>query len=517
MDIIIVIMLIQLLFTQSPEWVYQYIHPSYTDEWPAALIIDHFGNSYTTGVICSDDTTGGHLTGIGVVKLNVSGQERWIYFNDTMGRLNYGYDIACKNNQIYVTGYFQSATEMRCVTLCIDTAKNERWLSIDTLAYGRGAAIVLDSASGVYTAGMIYGLATDIRVIKYDTLGNVCWRYVYDGPASSYDDAADIVADRWCNVYVGGYSTGNSTSTDFTVIKLDSAGNEKWVYRYDGPAHGRDEIEALDIDTMGNIYITGKSVGNNWDYCVIKIDTAGHEKWVYRYDGLAGVQDTPYDLAVDHEGNVYVCGISIDDTLGLFTVIKLDTIGNEIWKYKSTGSGWGGGAVRIALDGIGGVYCAGGFGNNQNRGQIALVKLNPDGDTAWTYLHPHSPVPPNTDATRDLAIDSSGNVYLTGFINISQWNNDITVMKFGAGVGIKEVGYEIKVSNPREALIERGGITFAADQDAECFVYDALGRRIIHNHVLKGMRYYILIPMGVYFVRLRSGGEVKQQKIVIVN
>lgn len=213
---IICVALLNFLFSQSPEWVYQYVHPSNTDERPSAITIDNNGNSYTTGIICSDDTTGGHLTGIGVIKVNPSGQEQWIYFNDTLGRLNYGYDIVYKK-KLFITGYaeyFYPVHKVNRIILCLDTTGLTSWLCLDTINPGRNLAITLDSNGGVYTTGICFGLATDIHVIKNDTLGNILWRYHYDGPASSYDEPADIVADRWCNVYIGGYSTGIGTSTD---------------------------------------------------------------------------------------------------------------------------------------------------------------------------------------------------------------------------------------------------------------------------------------------------------------
>lgn len=170
----------------------------------------------------------------------------------------------------------------------------------------QGYTIGVSSSHNIYVAGMRYGQAADIKVIKLDSLGNLCWRYVYDGPAGSYDEGVDIAIDRNENIYVGGYSTGFGTSTDFTIIKLDSAGQEQWVYRYDGPASYRDEPEVL---ALGNLYITGWSWGIEWDFYVVKIDTSGQEKWVYRYNGQANGMDHSRDLVVDDSGNVY--GVAI--------------------------------------------------------------------------------------------------------------------------------------------------------------------------------------------------------------
>ncbi|MEO0136959.1 MAG: SBBP repeat-containing protein, partial [candidate division WOR-3 bacterium] len=38
------------LFAQTPEWVYQYVNPNFS-EVPYAITVDSFGNSYTTGYV----------------------------------------------------------------------------------------------------------------------------------------------------------------------------------------------------------------------------------------------------------------------------------------------------------------------------------------------------------------------------------------------------------------------------------------------------------------------------------
>jgi len=58
-------------------------------------------------------------------------------------------------------------------------------------------------------------------------------------------------------------------------------------------------------------------------------------------------------------------------------------------------------AACLTLDGSGAVYVAGRFTNLDNRGQIAMVKLNSAGESLWTYIYPHQPISPWTDATRD--------------------------------------------------------------------------------------------------------------------
>ncbi len=426
--------LVSLSYSQTPEWVYQYVNPDFY-EVPYAIAVDSFGNSYTTGYVGL-----GNNGGLGIIKLDNQGNEKWLYWND-LGTAMIGRSIGLYSDNICVGGYMDSLGNQRIVVVCVDTSANGLWLFKDTLQNGEGVAIGISQSNHIYVAGIKYPAPSDWVVLKLDSLGNLKWRYIYDGPANSYDEATSIAIDENENIYVGGYSTGGGTSTDFTVIKLDSAGNEEWVYRYDGPASYRDELKALALDSLGHIYMTGWSWGIDWDFCVVKIDTAGEERWVYRYNGAANIADNSEDLVVDDSGNVYVGGTSCDDTVILFTVIKVDSSGQEWWRYLSAGPwGKGGGVVSLVFGGQGVIYAGGGFWNLAYRGQIALVKLSSAGESLWTYVYPHQPVSPGTDCTRDVVIDAVGNVYLAGQINVSTWNDDIVVMKFAAPPGgAKEV------------------------------------------------------------------------------
>ncbi|OGC40524.1 hypothetical protein A2Y85_01365 [candidate division WOR-3 bacterium RBG_13_43_14] len=510
------------LSAQIPEWVYQYVHPSSSDEWSSAIVVDSLGNTYTTGVLSSDDTTGGHISGISVIKLNTSGQQKWIYFNDTLARHAYGNDIAFKFNKVYVTGYAQFLNNNKdLIVLCLDTSGVTDWIHRDTVA-GEANAVIAVSPNTVYIAGFTYGSSLDIIAKKLDSLGNEVWRYVYDGPAGNYDEANCLAIDKNENIHIGGYSTGISTAEDFTVIKLDSAGNEQWVYRYDGPANYRDELKALTLDPLGNIYMTGWSWGivGEWDFCVVKIDSSGQEQWVYRYDAPSNMWDLVYDLAVDDSGNAYVCGCSDDvDTTSLFTVIKVDSHGNEQWCYFDAGPNDNGGiAICVVLDGFGGVYAGGFLRNTSYRAQIAVAKLNLFGDTLWTYIYPHVPPSPSgADVTHDIVADIDGNIYVAGRINVSTWNDDIVVMKFASLQGVlEEVKIEKIANNKSASSIFRGGVDIFLDESAQVVIYDVVGRPILQQSLPSKQRINIKLQPGVYFMRVGERGNKVMQKIIIL-
>ncbi len=107
------------------------------------------------------------------------------------------------------------------------------------------------------------------------------------------------------NVYVTVWSVGSGTSEDYCTIKYDSAGNELWVARYNGPGNSAEDAQAIAVDGSGNVYITG---GSEVDYATVKYDLDGNEIWVTHYDGPANGTDSARGMVVDALGNIYVTG-----------------------------------------------------------------------------------------------------------------------------------------------------------------------------------------------------------------
>lgn len=139
------------------------------------------------------------------------------------------------------------------------------------------------------------------------------------------------------------------------------------------------------------------------------------EKWVARYNGYT--IDWAYDIAVDGNGNVYVTGPS----MGLggnydYLTVKYNSSGIQQWAQR-----WNGGAnvsdvsYAIAVDATGNVYVTGhgSFGNTNE--DCVTIKYNSSGVQQWTadYDYPGS----NTDCGSDIVVDSYGNVYVCGYCN----------------------------------------------------------------------------------------------------
>jgi len=203
-------------------------------------------------------------------------------------------------------------------------------------------AMTVDEDGNVYVTGYssnpAFGLA--YLTIKYNSSGKQIWTVRYGGTGNGDDVALAIQVDASKNVYVTGKSW-SGTSYDYATIKYNSAGDEQWVVRYNGPGNDDDQAKALAVDKRGNVYVTGTSPGAGTfdDYATIKYNSIGNEEWVTRYNGSRDSIDQAIALALDDSGNVYVTGVSIGaGTSGDYATIKYASSGKEKWAIRYNGS-----------------------------------------------------------------------------------------------------------------------------------------------------------------------------------
>jgi uncharacterized delta-60 repeat protein len=297
-------------------------------------------------------------------------------------------------------------------------------------------ALVVDNSGNVYVTGYSVGsgTGTDYATVKYSPDGNQLWVARYNGPGNSSDTARALAIDNSGNVYVTGYSDGNGTGHDYATIKYSPDGNQLWVARYIGPGNGNDSAYALVVDNSGNVYVTGTSVGSGtyYDYATIKYSPDGNQLWTARYNGLGNDYDEARTLAVDNSGNVYVTGRSVSgDTLVDYATIKYSPDGNELWvaRYNEPGNG-DDLAEDLALDNSGNVYVTGySDGNGPSvSDDYATIKYSSDGNELWVarYNGPGN----SGDYTFALAVNNSGNVYVTGFSFGSGTGPDYATIKY---------------------------------------------------------------------------------------
>ena len=411
-------------------WASRYNGPGNFLDDPTALAIDGSGNVYVTGKSEGSGTNYDYAT----IKYDASGNQLWATrYNGPGNSTDWASALAVDSSgNLCVTG--SSSTDF--ATVKYDANGNQLWVRLYTGSLEWTSAIAVDNAENVYVTGGSYdsGICFDYATIKYNASGNQLWAARYDGPGNSLEKPTSVAIDGSGNVYVTGSSTGLGTSYDYVTIKYDASGNQLWATRYNGSGNGYDEARALVVDRTGNVYATGISYGSgSYDYATIKYDASGNQLWTARYNGPTNSsEDWPKALAIDGSGNVYVTGWS--EGLGSssdYATIKYDATGNQLWAARYNGPGNGYDEARaLVVDSSGVVYVTGGSTGLGSDWDYVTIKYNASGNQLWVgrYNGPGNSI----DVAEDLAVDGSGNVYVTGASEGSGTSYDYATIKYNA-------------------------------------------------------------------------------------
>jgi hypothetical protein len=310
------------------------------------------------------------------------------------------------------------------------------------------------------------GGASDVFIGKLNPAGSALVYSTYLG-GSAGEGGNRIAVDSAGNAYVigntsstnfpttsGAYQTTLNGPGDVFVTKLNPTGNGLVYSTYLGGSAG-DGGSGIAIDSAGNAYLTGNAPSTDFpttagafqptfgggpgDAFVTKLNTTGTALVYSTYLGGSG-NDGASNIAVDSAGNAYVTG-GIDSTNFPTTAGAFDTTSNGgndayVTKVNTTGSAlvystYLGGGSRdigsgIAVDSAGNAYVtgpvdssnfpttAGAFQTTFNSAHdVYVTKLNPTGSALLysTFITGNS----SEDVGNNIAVDSSGNAYITGF------------------------------------------------------------------------------------------------------
>ena len=282
------------------------------------------------------------------------------------------------------------------------------------------SCIAVDSNGDVVVTGGSIGTngLSDYATIKYSGSGVPLWTNRYHGAGSGGEGAAAIAVDSSGNVFVTGGSTGLASSYDYATIKYSGAGVPLWTNRYTGPGNGDGGPSALAVDGSGNVFVTGSSTGSvgdlDYDYATIKYSGAGVPLWTNRYNGPGNGADVPWRIAVDSSGSVFVTGTSTGSGSGYdYATIKYSGAGVPLWTNRYNGPGnTNDYATSMAVDSSGNVLVTGQSTASGGAYDYATIKYSAAGVPLWTnrYNGPAS----SDDTAAAVAVDDSGNVFVTG-------------------------------------------------------------------------------------------------------
>ncbi len=318
------------------------------------------------------------------------------------------------------------------------------------------------------------------------------WVTTFNNTAADSDEVAfEMALEASGNVYVTGYSFNAAGNTDIFTIKYNNAGVRQWSARYNGPAKSNDIGYALAIDALGNVHVAGTSANafGNDDAVVLKYNSAGALQWANRYDGLGLGDDAAYDLRLDHMGNVYTGGYTQVDSVNFdLLTIKYDASGGQQWLASYHGLGSDNATIyELAVDGAQNVYVAGYTNGPTGNPDFATIKYNSAGVEQWVAFY--NAAADSVDFANGIALDASGNVYVTGASTNASGNFDYATVKYDS-LGARQwvARYNSQANGLDEALdlavdvagnvyVTGGSFSAAGQLDFATLKYDNLGVR----------------------------------------
>ncbi|WP_242927120.1 SBBP repeat-containing protein [Pontibacter vulgaris] len=337
------------------------------------VAVDNKGGVYVTG--SSEKREGeGPTRDFATIRYDAAtGNQTWLSRYD--GGENYEDSPAAlsvdENGGVYVTGssikepYTFASSDYATVRYDAATGAQTWAQRYDGLANGEDHAtdIEIDNKGGVFVTGWSEGIESsfDYATIRYEaSSGEQIW--VTRSGGIYEDRSLDMAIDSDGVLYVAGWMlrTSSEVSADYTIVLyMAVSGAQRYKLRYDSAGDSSDEATAMTVDTAGNVYVTGASLGDgNYDFVTIKYSPQGQQLWVARYDGPAGDDDHAADIEVDASGNVYVTGHSADDDADIvkYVTIKYTARGQQQWVAYWGGEYDAAGAAALALDDSGNIY-----------------------------------------------------------------------------------------------------------------------------------------------------------------
>ncbi len=409
-------------------WVRTWRGPGPANDGIIAMTVDRQGD------VCAVGYTVNAATGqdIVVLKYATDGVLQWAVSYDQQALADYPYGIAVdRHGNVYVCGYVTtSQTGMDFITIKFNSNGVLQWANRYNGTANTGDvayAIALDTLGNVYVTGYANNISTgeDFTTIKYNSSGSQQWVAASSRP--NIDRAQFLTIDNQGNAYVLGYVL---PGPDLYLIKYSATGSQQWSVSYNGTGNGADYPSAIGLDRDGNCYVTGYSWGAGsarMDYVTIKYSASGSQQWVARYNGSGNDYDYPYGMAVTENGQVYVTGYSRGaGSFYDFVTIKYSSSGTQLWveRYDAGNNEY---ARALSLDSSGNIYVTG-YCDAPNYDYLT-ISYAPDGNQRWATTY--NGAGNGNDMANAVKNDRWGNVYIGGVSYGGNANgNDGVVIKY---------------------------------------------------------------------------------------
>jgi uncharacterized delta-60 repeat protein len=285
----------------------------------------------------------------------------------------------------------------------------------------RQGNIIVVGAIGTFSGGIPD--SASMYVVKYDLNGNFLWARTYRC-ANYFNTALGVTTDSFGNIIAAGFYLDLNdplSITHYELIKTRPNGDTIWTRR--SPINLQDYLYRVTLDQDENII----SVGGNYssehgDILLVKFSPAGNQIW-RRTDSLGEDADV-YGVALDQFGNIFASGTIISSTEDFdFITVKCFPSGSIMWSRRYNINGFDE-ARDIALDTQGNIIVTGTTSDYTNY-DILTIKYSSSGNLVWAKIFNRTV----DDEASGITTDSNNNIYVCGETG-SETNHDYLIIKY---------------------------------------------------------------------------------------
>jgi len=171
----------------------------------------------------------------------------------------------------------------------------------------------------------------------------------------------------------------------------------------------------LCTDNNGNVIVGGLPVGATpYDYVTVKISSSGISLWTNRFSSPGNNKDVATAVAVDSANNAFVTGnATYSPTDTDYVTIKYSSAGTPMWTNRYNGpAGSYDSAASMAVDSAGNVYVTGTSRGTGGNIEWATIKYSNSGTLQWAKRYGD---PGSSDTFAVSVVVDSTNVYVLGY------------------------------------------------------------------------------------------------------
>jgi hypothetical protein len=317
---------------------------------------------------------------------------------------------------------------------------NQEW----TLNYGndtsqyyyKKATVKTDASNNVYTLGnSITSTGHDFLLMKQNSSGDTLFMTNWNGDG----DGEDIAMDMWVDPYteyayaVGGSYQNDTDSLDPVIVVFDNNGAIIYFTYCSSSSAYNDIYTSIASDGSSYIYAGGAvgTTSNGYDFLVTEFDFIASEISQSTID-YVGYDELAVKVTLDGFGGLYLGGISEpNDSIWDYAVEQYKIPGlSYSTEYRNYA---GSGQTHRPTDAVfknNYYYITGGISNGANY-DIKTVCLDTTLSVVWEQTW--SGTDSMDDISHSIKVNDIGDVFITGQVGLGNWTSNTVTIKYDSG------------------------------------------------------------------------------------